>query len=165
MAAASYNYMPNQHSKEAPFFVMFGRDAVTNIGHITTPRYRYMGTEDLILDLEIMSNIYQCQIINLQLGKTSCTQTKSWRHSTVTKDRPGSGRSGSHKRPYKQKHSCLSIKLISELSEFLVTRVEVKDNHGKLSFYHISDIKKTDMITKLICQLPDHDAFGEKRAT
>ena len=46
---------------------MFGRDAVTNIGHITTPRYRYMGTEDLILDLEIMSNIYQCQIINLQL--------------------------------------------------------------------------------------------------
>ena len=27
---------------------MFGRDAVTNIGHITTPRYRYMGTEDLI---------------------------------------------------------------------------------------------------------------------
>ena len=28
MAAASYNYMPNQHSKEAPFFVMFGRDVV-----------------------------------------------------------------------------------------------------------------------------------------
>ena len=55
-----------KHSKEAPFFVMFGRDAVTNIGHITVPRYRYMGTEDLILDLEIMSNIYQCQIINLQ---------------------------------------------------------------------------------------------------
>ena len=45
MAAVSYNYMSNQHSKEAPFFVMFGRDAVTNIGHITVPRYRYMGTE------------------------------------------------------------------------------------------------------------------------
>ena len=28
-----------------------------------------MGTEDLILDLEIMSNIYQCQIINLQLAR------------------------------------------------------------------------------------------------
>ena len=25
-----------------------------------------------------------------------------------------------------------------------------------------SDIKKTDMITKLICQLPDHDAFGRR---
>ena len=23
-----------------------------------------------------------------------------------------------------------------------------------------SDVKKTDMVTKLICQLPDYDAFG-----
>ena len=41
-------------------------------------------------------------------------------------------------------------------------KVEVKDNNGKLTWYHISDIKKTDMITKLICQLPDVDAFGRK---
>ena len=41
-------------------------------------------------------------------------------------------------------------------------KIEVKDNNGKLSWYHISDIKKTDMITKLICQLPDVDAFGRK---
>ena len=41
-------------------------------------------------------------------------------------------------------------------------KVEVKDNNGKLSWYHISDIKKIDMITKLICQLPDVDAFGRK---
>ena len=39
-------------------------------------------------------------------------------------------------------------------------RAEVKDNNGKLNWYHISDIKKTDMVTKLICQLPDVDAFG-----
>ena len=39
-------------------------------------------------------------------------------------------------------------------------KVKVKDNNGKLSWYHISDIKKTDMVTKLICQLPDIDAFG-----
>ena len=41
-------------------------------------------------------------------------------------------------------------------------KVEVKDNNGKLSWYHISDIKKTDMITELICQLPNVDAFGGK---
>ena len=102
MAAASYNYMPNQHSKEAPFFVMFGRDAVTNIGHIMVPRYRYMGTEDLILDLKIMSNIYQCQIINLQLARHRAPQTEGWRHSTFTEDRPGSWRPCSHKRSCKQ---------------------------------------------------------------
>ena len=97
MAAVSYNYMPNQHSKEAPFFVMFGRDAVTNIRHIMVPRYRYMGTEGLIPDLKIMSNIYQCQIINLQLARTSCTQTEGWRHSTLTENRPSSWGSCSHK--------------------------------------------------------------------
>ena len=41
-------------------------------------------------------------------------------------------------------------------------KVEVKDNNGKLSWYHISDIKKIDMVTKLICQLSDVDTFGRK---
>ena len=50
-------------------------------------------------------------------------------------------------------------------SDFCVIRVlgnkvEVKDNNGKMSWYHISDVKKTDMVTKLIYQLPDYDAFG-----
>ena len=31
-----------------------------------------------------------------------------------------------------------------------------------MSWFHISNVKKTDMITKLICQLPDYDAFGRK---
>ena len=42
----------------------------------------------------------------------------------------------------------------------LGNKVEVKDNNGKMSWYHISDVKKTDMVMKLICQLPDYDAFG-----
>ena len=42
----------------------------------------------------------------------------------------------------------------------LGNKVEVKDNNGKMSWIHISDVKKTDMITKLICQLPNYDAFG-----
>ena len=31
-----------------------------------------------------------------------------------------------------------------------------------MEWFHISDVKKTDMITKLICQLPNYDAFGHK---
>ena len=44
----------------------------------------------------------------------------------------------------------------------LGNKVDVKDNNGKMSWFHISDMKKTDMITKLICQLPGYDAFGPK---
>ena len=69
LAPASYNWLPNQHSRESPFFVMFGRDALTNLQHLIKPKLRYMGTSELILDLETMSNIYQVQIHNLKLAR------------------------------------------------------------------------------------------------
>ena len=69
IATASYNWLLNQHSKELPFFIMFGRDALTNLSHPTKPNLRYMGTEDLILDLELMSSIFQTQIHNLRMAR------------------------------------------------------------------------------------------------
>ena len=48
---------------------MFGRDTLTNLKHLISPKLRYMGTEELILDLEIMSNIYQAQIHNFKLAR------------------------------------------------------------------------------------------------
>ena len=68
LATASYNWLPNQHSKESPFFVMFGRDAVTNLSQLTKPKLRYMCMEDLILDLKLMSNNFQTQIHNLRMA-------------------------------------------------------------------------------------------------
>ena len=38
LATASYNWLPNQHSRESPFFVMFGRDALTNLQHLIKPK-------------------------------------------------------------------------------------------------------------------------------
>ena len=34
LATASYNWLPNQHLRESPFFIMFGRDALTNLQHL-----------------------------------------------------------------------------------------------------------------------------------
>ena len=153
--------MPNQHSKEAPFFVMFGRDAVTNIGHITVPRYRYMGTEDLILDLEIMSHIYQCQIINLQLARHRALKLKVGDTQPSLKTDLAVGDLVLI-RDHASKTFMPKYKVDFRIVRILGNKVEVKDNHGKLSFYHVSDIKKTDMVTKLICQLPDHDAFRRR---
>ena len=69
LTTVSYNWLPNQHSRESPFFIMFGRDALTNLQHLNKPKLRYMGTSELILDLEILSNIYQVQIHNLKLAR------------------------------------------------------------------------------------------------
>ena len=48
---------------------MFGRDALTNLQHLIKPKFRNMDTSELILDLELMFNIYQVQIHNLKLAR------------------------------------------------------------------------------------------------
>ena len=48
---------------------MFGRDALKNLSQLTKPNLRYMGTEDLVLDLELISNIFQTQIHNLRMAR------------------------------------------------------------------------------------------------
>ena len=59
---------PTSTPRNPHFFVMFGRDALTNLSQLTKPNLRYMGT-DLFLDLELMSNIFQTQIHNLRMAR------------------------------------------------------------------------------------------------
>ena len=70
LATSSYNWLPNQHSRESPFFIMFGRGALMNLQHLIKPKLRYMGTSELILDLELMSNILPGTDSQSQTGKT-----------------------------------------------------------------------------------------------
>ena len=133
---------------------MFGRDALTNLKHLIDPKLRYMGMEELILDLEIMSNIYQTQIHNLKMARQHIIEDQkpvpdpklSTGDLVLVRDHT----SKSFMPKYKMDHCVIRV---------LGNKVEVKDNNGKMSWFHISDRKKTDMITKLICQLPDYDAF------
>ena len=38
LASAAYNFIPNEHSKESPFFLMFGRDPVLPLNTLLGPR-------------------------------------------------------------------------------------------------------------------------------
>ena len=69
IAIALYNWLLNKHSKESPFLIMFGRDALTNLSHLTKSSLRYLGTEYLILDLKLMSSIFQTQIHNFMMER------------------------------------------------------------------------------------------------
>ena len=155
LATASYNWLPNQHSRESPFFIMFGRDALTNLQHLIKPKLRYMGTSELILDLKLMSNIYQVQIHNLKMARQWVIEDqKPVRNPNINtgdlvlvKD-------------YTSKTFMPKYKAEFCVIRVLGNKVEVKDNSGKMSWYQISNVKKTDMVTELICQLPDYNAFG-----
>ena len=81
LTTASCNWLPNQHSKESPFFIMFGRDALTNLSQLIRPDLRYMGTEDLVLDLQLMSSIFQSQNHNLRMEREHVIEG----HQPVTK--------------------------------------------------------------------------------
>ena len=43
LACAAYNFIPNEHSKESPFFLMFGRDPILPLNTLLEPKIRYLG--------------------------------------------------------------------------------------------------------------------------
>ena len=102
-----------------------------------------------------MSNIFQTQIHNLRMAQEcviKCQQPVKKPNINV--------RNLVLLRDHTSKCFMPKYKVDFRVVHTQGNRAEVKNNNGKLSWYHITDIKKTDMVTKLICQLPDVDAFG-----
>ena len=54
LACAAYNFIPNEHSKESPFFLMYGRDPVLPLNTLLGPKIRYLGNDIDVLSLEAM---------------------------------------------------------------------------------------------------------------
>ena len=69
LACAAYNFMPNEHSRESPFFLMYGRDARIPLTQMFQPKVRYLGTDETILSLEALKNIYFTVAQNLKLAR------------------------------------------------------------------------------------------------
>ena len=67
LACAAYNFIPNEHSKESLFFLMFGRDPVLPLNTLLEPKVRYMGNDINILSLEAMKKLYEIAATNLKL--------------------------------------------------------------------------------------------------
>ena len=69
LACAAYNFIPNEHSKESPFFLMFGRDHVLPLNTLLELKIRYMGNDNNIISLEAMKNLYEITATNLKLAR------------------------------------------------------------------------------------------------
>ena len=59
LACTAYNFLPNEHSKESPFFLMFGRDPIVLPNSLLMHTVRYLGTDENLLSLEALKNMYQ----------------------------------------------------------------------------------------------------------
>ena len=69
LACAAYNFIPNEHSKESSFFLMFGRDPVLPLNTLLGPKMRYLGNDMNILLLEAMKNMFEIAATNLKMAQ------------------------------------------------------------------------------------------------
>ena len=58
LATAAYNFLPNEHSREIPFFIMFGRDPRLPLAELFQHKLRYLGTDETVLSLQALRNMY-----------------------------------------------------------------------------------------------------------
>ena len=69
LACAAYNFMPSESSKEAPFFLMFGRDPVLPL-NLLVPTIQYMGDSEGLLSLQTLKNLYETVATNLKIARS-----------------------------------------------------------------------------------------------
>ena len=65
----AYNFIPNEHSKESPLFLMFGRDPVLPLNTLLEPKIRYLGNDINVFSLEAMKNMFHITATNLKLAQ------------------------------------------------------------------------------------------------
>ena len=69
LACAAYNFILNEHSKESPFFLMFGRDPILPLNTLLGPKLRYLGNDINILSIEAMKNMFEIATTNLKMAR------------------------------------------------------------------------------------------------
>ena len=69
LACAAYNFIPNEHSKESPFFLLFGRDPVLPLNTLLEPKLQYLGNDINILSLEAMKAMFEIATTNLKMAR------------------------------------------------------------------------------------------------
>ena len=71
-ATSAYNFFLTQSSKEAPFFFMFVRQVAVKHMLLDFESPKYLGNEELLLNIELMRKLYH--IIAYNLAKSRAAQ-------------------------------------------------------------------------------------------
>ena len=157
LACAAYNFMPNENSKESPFFLMFGRDPVLPLNMLLGPKMRYLGNDMNILLLEAMKNMFEIAATNLKMAwergdpQSGLIPSKLQPGDTVLVQNHTKG-------PFNPKYvgdyHVVSLK---------GNQVEIQPSiGGPMEMKHIKHVKYIFPTDRYIKQIPDYSAFGRK---
>ena len=157
LACTAYNFIPNEHSNESPFFLTFGRDPILPLNTLLEPKIRYMGNDVNVLSLEAMKNMFEIAATNLKLAQERGDPKDN---QSPTKLQPGdtvlvqNHLNGLFDPKYIGDYRVVSLK---------GNQVEVQPAKGGLTeMKHIKHVKYILPANKCINQLPDYSAFGRK---
>ena len=157
LACAAYNFIPNEHSKESLFFLMFGRDPVLPLNTLLQPKIRYLGNDINVLSLDAMKNMFEIAATNLKLARergdpqVQPVSNKLQPRDTVLVQNQVKG-------PF-------DPKFIGNYRAVALrgNQVEIQPATGGLTeMKHIKHVKYILPTDRYISQLPDYSMFGRK---
>ena len=154
LACAAYNFLPNEHSRESPFFLIFGRDPLLPLTKLLKPKIRYLGKDENILFLEALKNIYQLVVTNLRYAREK-RQPKTYVEPklkegdlVLVKD---------HTAKAFQPRFKGNFRVVTQKGN----QVEVRPAEGgETTKFHVTDIKKILSADQAVSCLPDYNKLG-----
>ena len=159
-ATAAYNFFPTESSGVAPFFLMFGREAAVKHTLLESENPKYLGTDDGIINVGLMTKLYQIVAHNLNEARKARDGNKN---STKPK-KPVVLRVGDNvlvrdrtSKAFQPKYKDFCIVGLPGKNQ-----IEIKDNHGHITKVHRKDVKKIPM-TEKVCQLYEEEQLGKTR--
>ena len=154
LACAAYNFFPNEHSRESPFFLMFGRDPLLPLTKLLRPKLRYLGNEESILSLQSLQNIYQLVVTNLKIAH------EKRQPSLIVDSKLKEGDLvliKNHIAKAFQPRFKGNFSVIKQKGN----QVEIKPAEGgETTKVHVTDIKKVISADHISAQLPDYNKLG-----
>ena len=146
-ATAAYNFFPMESSQSAPFFLMFGREAAVKQMLLASESLKYLGSEEGILDPELMKKLFHVVAFNLDKARRARESNKPRKANSMPETlAPGDN-------VLVRDHTSKAFQ--PKYKDFCITgligknQVEVKDNHGHITKVHHGDVKKIQMVDKI----------------
>ena len=157
LACAAYDFISNEHSKESPFFLMFGRDPILPLNTLLEPKVRYLGNDINVLSLEAMKNMFEITATNLKLA---------WERGDP-KEQPLSNKLQQGDTVLVQNHvrGLFDPKFIGDYRVIALkgNQVEIQPaTGGPTEMKHIKHVKYILPTNRFINQLPNYSMLGRK---
>ena len=159
-ATAAYNFFPTESSGIAPFFLMFRREPAVKHNLLESESPKYLGTDDNMINIELMSKLYLVVAHNLNKARKARDGNKK-KKNTANLEQLKIGDNvlvrDHTSKVFQPKYKDFYI--IGLLGK---NQVEIKDNHGHTTEVHQRDMKKIPM-TEKVCQLYEEEQVGRVR--